>query len=228
LEKNEGFDFGLWYKALQKRNLETYDQLLLVNDSCILFSSLDRFIAWSRQNEAEVNGMTMSDAIAPHLQSYFLLIKNPAMAYTRSYFERHQVLPTIQEVITTYEVGLSIHWTSQGCKLQSFVSNQIQGSEFSPYFSEVKWHLSQGLPLIKKKILYSTYRKDELFTLARMNFDIQVETYLNLIKTSGSPLILSLATLMQEKGPGMSRFSIAQYTFTKALIRLYKKIRHGS
>lgn len=227
LEKNEGFDFGLWYKALMKREVGAYDRLLLVNDSCVLFSSLDKFMTWCEHDEAAINGMTQSDAIAPHLQSYFLVIKKQAIAITLEYFQRHKLLKKIQEVISTYEVGLSKHWQSNGHKIRAFVSNQIQGSEFSPYFLEVKWHLQQGLPLLKKKILYSSYRKDELFTLARMDFDIAPETYINLVKTSGIPLLISFEDLMRERGRGMSAFVKWRYGLTRFLIRFYKKLRHG-
>src|ERR1700741_958414 len=52
VEKNEGFDFGLWYKAFQKININDYDRVALVNDSCILFKSLNELMAWSKKNEA--------------------------------------------------------------------------------------------------------------------------------------------------------------------------------
>ena len=44
IEENEGFDFGLWYHAFLKYNVDLYDKIALVNDSCILFKSLDDFI----------------------------------------------------------------------------------------------------------------------------------------------------------------------------------------
>ena len=41
---NEGYDFGMWYKAMLKYDVEKYDRLNLVNDSCILFKHSSFFI----------------------------------------------------------------------------------------------------------------------------------------------------------------------------------------
>ena len=40
-EKNEGYDFGMFYKALQTVNLSEYNQIACVNDSNILFNKLE-------------------------------------------------------------------------------------------------------------------------------------------------------------------------------------------
>ena len=84
LEKNEGFDFGLWYKAFQKINVSDYDQIALVNDSCVLFRSLEPFMAWVAKDKADVKGMTYSEAITPHIQSYFMILNKKAIGLSIS------------------------------------------------------------------------------------------------------------------------------------------------
>src|SRR5688572_28952256 len=39
-EKNEGYDFGMWYKTLQTLPEKTYERIALVNDSCLFFKPL--------------------------------------------------------------------------------------------------------------------------------------------------------------------------------------------
>ncbi|MBK6523451.1 MAG: hypothetical protein IPG08_14660 [Sphingobacteriaceae bacterium] len=113
LEKNEGFDFGLWYKAFQTINVAEYDQIALVNDSCVLFRTLDPFMAWASKDNADVKGITYSEAITPHIQSYFMILNKKAIDLTASYFKEHKLKTDISEVIITYEIGLNKYFTDK-------------------------------------------------------------------------------------------------------------------
>ncbi|MBL7917536.1 MAG: hypothetical protein JNM96_04005, partial [Bacteroidia bacterium] len=75
VEANEGFDFGLWYKAIQKHDIEKYSRVAFINDSTVLFKSLSDFLKWSETSKADLVGMTESFAVSHHIQSYFLLFK---------------------------------------------------------------------------------------------------------------------------------------------------------
>lgn len=230
-EKNEGYDFGLWYKALQKHNVEAYDQVALVNDSCVLFASLDGFMNWSRSVNGDLLGITASNARAPHIQSYFLVINKPAIQPVKDYFHEHKIIHDISEVIETYEVGMSTYLISKGLKLEAFMDNNGYEGEFSPYYQCVDYHFSKGVPLIKKKIIFSSYRPKELTTLARMGFNISVNHYLALIKTYNKQLILDLKKLTAGKASGMNPLAKARYQILKraiAILRpLYKKMKHA-
>ena len=46
LVSNEGYDFGMWYKALLEIKSEEFDRIALVNDSCVLFKSLTATFDW--------------------------------------------------------------------------------------------------------------------------------------------------------------------------------------
>ncbi|MES2680314.1 MAG: rhamnan synthesis F family protein [Bacteroidota bacterium] len=197
-DQNEGFDFGLWYKAFQRYDTSAYDQVALVNDSCILFKPLTGFVNWSKGNDADFQGMTFSEAIAPHLQSYFLVINQRAISHVHDYFMGNGLLKTINEVIIRYEVGLSTYLLSKGMKMAAYIDNNGYRGEFSPYYHCINYHLEKGVPLIKKKIMFSSYRKDEMFTLARMNFKINPSHYIKLIKKVNADLILDFEKLMSE------------------------------
>jgi lipopolysaccharide biosynthesis protein len=221
--ENKGFDFGQWYQAFQALDINYYDQVALVNDSCILFKSLDELMHWSQNNKAEVQGITMSEAISPHIQSYFLILNKKAIALTQNYFNEYKKLATISEVIHTYEVGLSKYWQEQGLKISSYMDNNGYVGEFSPYYYCVEYHINKGIPLIKKKIMFNSYRSDELLTLARMNFKINVDYYLNLISISNSTLIVDLKKIAETKG-GMTTLERLTYKVWSIFFRIVRPI----
>ena len=225
LEKNEGFDFGLWQKAFQQFDMNTFDQVALVNDSCILFNPLDEFMSWSRINNADLQGMTMSDAITPHIQSYFLILQKNAIKHTYVYFKEHKILTHISDVIETYEVGLSTYLISKGLKIDSYIDNNGYSGEYSPYYHCIDYHIAKGIPLIKKKILFESYRNDELFTLARMNFNISVSYYINLIKKSSKNLIIDFYKLDVDKGEILPWLSKVKYKFSVVGINTIRRFR---
>jgi hypothetical protein len=227
IEKNEGFDFGLWYKAFQKIDVDNYEQVALVNDSCILFKPLDDFISWSNVDLSDVKGMTYSDAIAPHIQSYFMILNKKAVELLKHLFRIHRIIQNISEVIRTYEVGLSTYFISKGLTMSAFMGEENSSGEYSPYYSHVKEHLKKGIPLIKKKIIFSSYRKDEFLTLARMNFNLDVNEYVTVIKQHNTMLIISFERLLNSETNKLSNFFKIKYNFTRLIIQVYRKLRYG-
>jgi len=214
---NNGFDFGLWYKAMQQIDLLSFDRIYLVNDSCILFTPLDNFVRWSLTDKADFQGMTYSEAVAPHLQSYFLVINKSAIKAVKDYFANHQIIENLTHVITTYEIGLSTYLVSLGFNISAFVDNNGYKGEFAPYYKCVDYHLSKGIPMIKKKIIFSSYRKDELFTLARMNFNVSTNYYINKIKIYNRNLIIDLNKLEGDL-QGLGVFQMLNYQMARLAI----------
>jgi len=224
IEENEGFDFGLWYKAFQKNEIDTYDQIALVNDSCILFKPLNEFMNWSRSNNADLQGITLSNAIALHIQSYFLMINKRAIPFVKEYFEKHKLLKNISDVIAVYEVGLSSFLISKDLRIDAFMDNNGYNGEFSPYYYCVDYHISKGIPVIKKKILFASYRKDELFTLARMRFNISLSHYINLIKKNCKTIILDLEKLKTDQENSISIMAKIKYAINLNLIAVKRSL----
>ncbi len=108
--ENGGYDFGMWNKVLNahSENLGQYDELCLVNDSCVCFSSLSPYFAWHEQSSADVTGITLSYDVERHLQSFFLCVKSSAfkdvVQYLRTLDLHHS---SFEEVIESGELGLS-------------------------------------------------------------------------------------------------------------------------
>jgi lipopolysaccharide biosynthesis protein len=221
--KNQGFDFGLWYQAFQKLDVTSYDRLALVNDSCILFRSLDDFAQWMENDKADIKGMTRSEAIFPHLQSYFLVLNKRTIPTTLTYFNEHKILPTISEVIQTYEVGLNKFWRDQGFSISAYIGNNGYSGEYSPYYFCVEEHLKNGMPLIKKKILYSSYREEELFTLARMNFKIDPAYYLAILLKEPK-LLIDPVKLAPDLGKDLTMLQRLKYNTTRMAIQWFRPL----
>lgn len=223
-EENNGFDFGMWYKAFQLYDVTTYDQIALVNDSCALFKPLTDFMAWSSSDPADVKGMTLSEAVSPHIQSYFILLNKKAIPFVTHYFLKHGILTNIKEVIRVYEIGMSKYLSEQALKLSAFVDNDSYTGEFSPYYQCIHYHIKNGIPLIKKKILLASYRKDELFTLARMNFNISAKHYIDLIKETNQELILDFSKVQGIEDPQLNFFGRMKYNLNRSLIKIYRRL----
>jgi lipopolysaccharide biosynthesis protein len=230
-ETNEGFDFGMWYKAFQRFDVAAFDTVALVNDSCILFKSLDEFINWSSSMPSEAKGMTISEAVSKHIQSYFIVLNKNAITLTADYFEKHKILKTISEVIETYEIGLSRFLIENGVTISAFVDNNGYKGEYSPYYYCIDYHLSKNLPLIKKKILFVSYRKSELFTLARMNFNINPTHYVDVIKERNKDLLIDFDALVLNSHDSISVYEKIKYALTRKFIYIfrpiYKLIKHA-
>jgi lipopolysaccharide biosynthesis protein len=224
-ELNEGYDFGLWYKALKAIDTATYDRIALVNDSCILFKPLKSFMNALEQSRADVYGMTCSEAISLHVQSYFLILNKKAIAPALAYFDQTGIGHNLQEVIRMYEVGLSRHLIERGLRLEAFVDNKDYKGEFSPYYHLLDHHLKQGIPLIKKKIIFSSYRKDELFTLARMNFKIRPEKYIDSILNDRES-ILKREELMKDISGSLSALQRLRYATLRLGIHSLKSFKN--
>jgi hypothetical protein len=223
VEKNEGYDFGAWHKTFQKTDVKAYDHVLLINDSCIAFRSLKPFFDWAAKQNADVLGMTCSEAVTPHVQSYFMVLNKKAVAIAFDHFKEHGIKQDIGDVIKVFELGLSKRFTENGLKLASFVHNKGYKGEFSPYYRCVDDHLQQDIPLIKKKILFASYRRDELLNLARLGLNIDVKHYYAVMKNK-KDLIIDLDKLQKENPPQMNASQISAFNSKKVLIKFLRPL----
>ncbi len=223
---NEGYDFGMWYKALQKIDATQYKKIAFVNDSSILFTKLDKFIKWCDNNESDYLGISESNAVSKHLQSYFLIVKNNAIPLVINYFNTVGILKNIKDVIVNYEIGLSTYLLSNGIKLNAYIKNENYPGEFSPYYYFIYKYLEQGSPVIKKKIIYRSYRKDELFTLARMNFNINQKKYIYFI-TQLYPVsvLINFDKVTQDFPLELNSFQVIIYNIKRLGIQSFRKLK---
>lgn len=200
--KNEGYDFGMWYKAFDEFPVSDFDRIGLVNDSCILFKRLDFFFDWLNDVNPDYSGMVDSYAISYHIQSYFVVMNANAAGYVCTYFKEHKIKNDFRSVIHQYEVGLCTFLLGKNMKLRAFFTRENNCGDFNPMLYYSYDLIKKGIPLIKKKIIFSSFRKEEYYSLMLMNFNINPRGYINLIKkVNGKNLIFNFDSVASDIYP---------------------------
>lgn len=222
--RNEGWDFGMWYRAMKIHDPRNFDQVSLVNDSCVLFRKPTEFMSWSKENGLDFFGMVDSNAVSYHIQSFFITANKKVIPELFDYFMKHGILPDVKEVIRTYEIGLSRHMAEKGFRIGAMYPTKSYKGEFSPMFLMAKELISKGLPLIKKKILLNSYRADEYNTLARMDMDIDPQQYIRFIKeTQKGVAIIDLNAI--EKPVDLSAGQRIRYDMMRLMYKAVHKLK---
>jgi len=127
IRENTGYDFGSWKDGLDNfgfENLDKYDEIILANDSCYgpLYPFSEMFDKMAAEN-CDFWGVTKSNAIFPHVQSFFLVFRKAAFnsAVFRIFWEKIIPLKGKYELVDAYEVGLSEILTKHGFLSQSYI-----------------------------------------------------------------------------------------------------------
>jgi rhamnosyltransferase len=121
-KENVGFDFGMWSEAMKQVDLDSCDALILSNSS--VFGPLSPLAPiFERMKDADVWGMTDNVEIAWHLQSYFLVFGKRVLASPafRQFWQTILPYRNKEQVIRSYEIGLSTLLVDQGFSLKAFV-----------------------------------------------------------------------------------------------------------
>jgi len=190
---NEGYDFGMWYKGLAKlqseqtnRLEEVYEYVGLINDSCILFKDLNTDFERILASGAGYSGMVISDRYATHMQSFFLVVRGNAISIMVKYFTRQGLIREYRDVIQVYEIGLTQEMIRNSVQLFSLYNNATRDYKKNPSFALVSDLIKDGMPLIKKKIVFRNYRGLEYYWVVRMNFETDYRKYFKRIIESTS------------------------------------------
>ena len=179
---NEGFDFGMWYKAFKEYPSLDYDRVGLINDSCILFKPLNDVFKWIDSNTFDYCGLVSSKSVALHVQSYFIVINKNGIKPVYDYFMQNGLVSDYQKVIYTYEIGLSTYLRKQGLKVASMFTSKNDIAAQNPSFLVIEEFIRGGIPMIKKKIIFRSYRRGEYLSMLRMSFKLNENRYIKLIK----------------------------------------------
>jgi hypothetical protein len=198
LYQNEGFDFGMWSKALKEIASDDYAEIALVNDSCILFRKLDDVMNTIRSSDWDYSGLVYSRSITYHIQSYFVVIRKSIVKTVQDYFLIHGNKGDFESVIIDYEVGLSDFLLKKGFKLGTVYETPADFL-LNPSFMKIKELIRQGFPLIKRKLISGNYRNAEIRGLLLRGFNFNPNHYIKFIHRYGDELILDPASMKTEK-----------------------------
>jgi lipopolysaccharide biosynthesis protein len=192
LTQNHGFDFGMWHRYLKlkvnnptagvaQESMGNLDRLLVLNDSIVYFqNNFEKFFAEAEKSTADVVSLTSSNEIYPHLQSFFLYMKQPALgAFFMHLFEtpeQEDFLSTVRHM----EIGLS----------EKFVEAEVRTEALYPTEGKALFSarelIEQGAGFIKRKLLQRRFNFDEKVYFIRMGAkDVLNTDYAAIVKQAG-------------------------------------------
>jgi len=201
LVKNEGYDFGMWYKALNSIDVNEYDEIAFVNDSCLLFMSLDKIMEFHRQSNLDFFGITSSNEILYHLQSYFTIAKGSKIINAiKNYYDSHGIIKSddVRDIIQIYEIGLSKLLTDNNFKIGAMFKHNNYPKSTNISLMNATDIIRKGCPMIKKKLLFNSFRDHERSHLSQNKFDFKLD-YINQIKNIIYPSNVNINYLLELK-----------------------------
>lgn len=192
LTQNHGFDFGMWHRYLKlkvnnptagvaQESMGNLDRLLVLNDSIVYFqNNFEKFFAEAEKSSADVISLTSSNEIYPHLQSFFLYMKQPALgAFFMHLFEtpeQEDFLSTVRHM----EIGLSEKFVEAEVRMEA-----LYPTEGKALFS-ARELIEQGTGFIKRKLLQRRFNFDEKVYFIRMGAkDVLNTDYAAIVKQAG-------------------------------------------
>jgi Rhamnan synthesis protein F len=122
---NVGYDFESYRVGIQSLDdLAGIEQLVLMNTSLVFFepAKLLRAMFAPEHRDADLLGLTASQAVAYHLQSYLVSFQNARTITSdafRSWWQRMTPLSDRTAVIANYEIGMSRYFQAAGCRLRA-------------------------------------------------------------------------------------------------------------
>lgn len=137
--ENQGYDFGMFYKAYQSIDQQKYDVIACINDSNIVFGSLKHVFDWANMQKVDFWGL-MDANIKPsfsmhqnnyHIQSHFLVFNKKAIANLNAYFNQLEISQIFsikdpktakKRIIDDWEIGLSQYFIKNGLACSSYLS----------------------------------------------------------------------------------------------------------
>lgn len=147
---NEGYDFGMWARALERKDLDKISRLTLANDSCFLIRRLDDFYRWVGDGYM---GLINSNEITPHIQSYFQVMTQPAIRHFAELCAAQGIPKTYQDAIQSYELRLLKYMEGRGVRCST--QYRINQPEYArnPSMHEFPCLVKMGFPLLKRRLV---------------------------------------------------------------------------
>ena len=164
LTENHGFDFGMWRRFLKDlangRNslveFNSISRLLLVNDSIVYFqNNFADFIRRAEASTADVVSLTQNDEVRPHLQSFFLYLKQEALGAFYLHLLETPEQETFYDVVHRLEIGMARVFDEAEIKTASLYNTHLRTIFAYPEL------IAQGAGFIKRKLLQRRFNFEE-------------------------------------------------------------------
>ena len=189
LTENHGFDFGMWRRFLkdlangsnQTANIGNIERLLLVNDSIVYFqNNFAEFIKRAEASTADVISLTQNDEVRPHLQSFFMYIKQEALGAFYTHLLETPEQATFYDVVRRLEIGLADTFDEAEVRMAALYNTDTQ------VMFAYKDLIGQGAGFIKRKLLQKRFDiKEKIHFIRRGAYGALNADYIRLIKDAG-------------------------------------------
>ena len=173
---NEGYDFGMFYKAIQNINLSDYNTIACINDSNFIINDLQTVFDWAEKQSTDFWGLIDSNQSPGlhkkgpccHVQSHFIVFREKAIELIPHFFESLDIDSLLKEkdlrllrkkIIAEWEVGFSQFLLKKGLTYKTFIdSNEYSkklNSKNNKNISIVCYDqlIKDGYPVIKRHII---------------------------------------------------------------------------
>lgn len=133
LRENSGLDFGMWKAALAEVELDEVNQLILTNSSIVgPLHPLGPIFETAKTWQCGFWGMTENTFLRRHLQSYFLVFEREVLRseFFRLFWENVVILEEKQQIILSYEIGLSSWMSQHGFEGKAYITEDQVWSEY--------------------------------------------------------------------------------------------------
>ena len=182
VRENKGFDFGSWAHAFYLYpDLYTSASCLLTNDSLFgPFNSFDRMVSKLKSDDRhDLFGLTQSNEVLPHIQSYFLYISKNLLGSEafRYFMESIKPFTGKNQVISLYELPFTFFVQSSGFRVGAmFIASSLGIPQYAnPTLIAWRKLIQQGFPFFKIQLLYNNHTNVDISgwekTLRKAGYD---------------------------------------------------------
>lgn len=186
LTENHGFDFGMWRRYLQQqvrenRYLNNLERLLLINDSIVYYDDLfPRVFAQAENSAADVISLTENDEVMPHLQSFFLYMKQPALGAFFVHIMETPEQETFYDVVHKLEIGMAKAFEEAEVTTQALYPTE------APIMFSYPELIAKKAGFIKRKLLQGRFDfSEKVHFIRKGGYDALNADYCKLISQAG-------------------------------------------
>ena len=123
--ENVGYDFYSWKTGLDHAgDWDAYDRVLICNDSVVgPMRPFAEILGKGAPKDVDFWGMTSSNEISPHVQSWFVVFERPVITsgLLHAFWRAMEPVSSRFDVIRRYEVGLSKLLLTGGLRMGSYL-----------------------------------------------------------------------------------------------------------
>jgi lipopolysaccharide biosynthesis protein len=176
---NEGYDFGMFYKAFSKINPTEYQQIACINDSNVIFGSLQFLFDWGNRQLVDFWGLVDSfqnpkystHINSYHIQSHFMVFNETAIESLSVFMKQIKFDEIIKienisllkkTVINLWEIGLTQFLINNNLTCKAYIESKEYAVKYrkgKPVNVPTKLYyqtIADGVPIIKKRVVTST------------------------------------------------------------------------